>query len=251
MNRPNTLPGNTKPELNRPDNRPSLDRPANNRPATLPGMVSYPNRPDNGKPNRPNIGGSDRPNIGGNDGNKINVGDRNNIHIENVNVGRHNVGLNRPSTLPAKSRDWDNNKWGGNRGVWGNNNNVNVNINNNFRYNNNFAYRPNYWGARPWWGAGSCHGWHHGHWNYGYNSYYYGNRYYYNNSSFASGFMWGIGVWSLGNLIYDMMSGRIEEPAVLAAALKSVTGVVDHGLFLDLADEAMVGTDAGVVRLTP
>ncbi|MBJ7396921.1 MAG: tetratricopeptide repeat protein [Akkermansiaceae bacterium] len=212
MNRPNTLPGNTKPELNRPDNRPSLDRPANNRPATLPGMVSYPNRPDNGKPNRPNIGGSDRPNIGGNDGNKINVGDRNNIHIENVNVGRHNVGLNRPSTLPAKSRDWDNNKWGGNRGVWGNNNNVNVNINNNFRYNNNFAYRPNYWGARPWWGAGSCHGWHHGHWNYGYNSYYYGNRYYYNNSSFASGFMWGIGVWSLGNLIYDMGYQSYRNP---------------------------------------
>ncbi|MDH4386541.1 MAG: ribose-5-phosphate isomerase RpiA [Caulobacter sp.] len=61
----------------------------------------------------------------------------------------------------------------------------------------------------------------------------------------------GLVITDGGNLIYDMMSGRIEEPAVLAAALKSVTGVVDHGLFLDLADEAMVGTDAGVVRLTP
>ena len=48
-----------------------------------------------------------------------------------------------------------------------------------------------------------------------------------------------------------MMSGRIDEPSLLAAALKSVTGVVDHGLFLDLADEALVGTDDGVVRLTP
>ncbi len=41
-----------------------------------------------------------------------------------------------------------------------------------------------------------------------------------------------------GNLIYDAACGRIEEPAALAAALKSVTGVVDHGLFLDLADAA-------------
>jgi ribose 5-phosphate isomerase A len=39
-----------------------------------------------------------------------------------------------------------------------------------------------------------------------------------------------------GNLIYDAACGRIEEPAALAEALKAVTGVVDHGLFLDLAD---------------
>jgi len=61
----------------------------------------------------------------------------------------------------------------------------------------------------------------------------------------------GVVVTDGGNLIYDMASGRIEEPAALATALKSVTGVVDHGLFLDLADEALVGTDAGVVRLVP
>jgi ribose 5-phosphate isomerase A len=54
-----------------------------------------------------------------------------------------------------------------------------------------------------------------------------------------------------GNLIYDAACGRIEEPAVLAAALKSVTGVVDHGLFLDLADRALIGTPAGVVALEP
>ncbi|THD78227.1 MAG: ribose-5-phosphate isomerase RpiA [Phenylobacterium sp.] len=54
-----------------------------------------------------------------------------------------------------------------------------------------------------------------------------------------------------GNLIYDAACGRIEEPAVLAAALKSVTGVVDHGLFLDLADLALVGTADGVLRLEP
>ncbi|WP_425993906.1 ribose-5-phosphate isomerase RpiA [Caulobacter sp. DWR1-3-2b1] len=61
----------------------------------------------------------------------------------------------------------------------------------------------------------------------------------------------GVVVTDGGNLIYDMASGRIEEPAGLAAALKTVTGVVDHGLFLDLADEALLGTDNGVVRLVP
>ena len=54
-----------------------------------------------------------------------------------------------------------------------------------------------------------------------------------------------------GNLIYDAACGRIEEPAALAAALKSVTGVVDHGLFLDLADRALIGTADGVIELEP
>ncbi|HEX7886002.1 MAG TPA: ribose-5-phosphate isomerase RpiA [Phenylobacterium sp.] len=54
-----------------------------------------------------------------------------------------------------------------------------------------------------------------------------------------------------GNLIYDVACGRIEEPATLAAALKSVTGVVDHGLFLDLADRALIGTPTGVIELEP
>ncbi|MFZ3006133.1 MAG: ribose-5-phosphate isomerase RpiA [Phenylobacterium sp.] len=54
-----------------------------------------------------------------------------------------------------------------------------------------------------------------------------------------------------GNVIYDAACGRIEEPALLAAALKSVTGVVDHGLFLDLADLALVGTANGVVAVEP
>jgi ribose 5-phosphate isomerase A len=54
-----------------------------------------------------------------------------------------------------------------------------------------------------------------------------------------------------GNLIYDAPCGRIPEPAPLAAALKAVTGVVEHGLFLDLADLALVGTADGVLRLEP
>jgi ribose 5-phosphate isomerase A len=54
-----------------------------------------------------------------------------------------------------------------------------------------------------------------------------------------------------GNLIYDAACGRIEEPAALAFALKSVTGVVDHGLFLDLADQALIGAASGVTTLEP
>ena len=54
-----------------------------------------------------------------------------------------------------------------------------------------------------------------------------------------------------GNLIYDAACGRIEEPAALAFALKSVTGVVDHGLFLDLADQALIGGASGVTTLEP
>ena len=54
-----------------------------------------------------------------------------------------------------------------------------------------------------------------------------------------------------GNLIYDASCGAIPNPSLLASTLKSVTGVVDHGLFLDLADEALIGTDAGVQRVTP
>jgi ribose 5-phosphate isomerase A len=54
-----------------------------------------------------------------------------------------------------------------------------------------------------------------------------------------------------GNLIYDAACGAIVEPAALAFALKSVTGVVDHGLFLDLADLALIAGPDGVARVEP
>jgi ribose 5-phosphate isomerase A len=54
-----------------------------------------------------------------------------------------------------------------------------------------------------------------------------------------------------GNLIYDAACGAIEHPSLLADALKAVTGVVEHGLFLDMADEALIGGDDGVERSTP
>ena len=54
-----------------------------------------------------------------------------------------------------------------------------------------------------------------------------------------------------GNLIYDAPCGEIPDPAGLAAALKLLTGVVEHGLFLNLAERALIGTDAGVTTLYP
>ena len=54
-----------------------------------------------------------------------------------------------------------------------------------------------------------------------------------------------------GNLIYDIACGAIAEPARLAEALKQVTGVVEHGLFLDLADQALIGAPNGVTLLEP
>lgn len=54
-----------------------------------------------------------------------------------------------------------------------------------------------------------------------------------------------------GNVIYDATCGAIMDPVRLADDLKLITGVVEHGLFLDLADEAIIGTDDGVDLLTP
>jgi ribose 5-phosphate isomerase A len=53
-----------------------------------------------------------------------------------------------------------------------------------------------------------------------------------------------------GNLILDCAFGRIDEPEVLAFALKRVPGVVEHGLFLGVADLAIIGSTAGVEVLS-
>jgi ribose 5-phosphate isomerase A len=54
-----------------------------------------------------------------------------------------------------------------------------------------------------------------------------------------------------GNVIYDAACKAIHDPARLADDLKLITGVVEHGLFLDLADKAIIGTDEGVEILLP
>ncbi len=54
-----------------------------------------------------------------------------------------------------------------------------------------------------------------------------------------------------GNVILDCAFGRIPEPEVLAFALKRVPGVVEHGLFLGIADAAILASEAGVRVLRP
>jgi ribose 5-phosphate isomerase A len=54
-----------------------------------------------------------------------------------------------------------------------------------------------------------------------------------------------------GNLIVDCGFHKIPEPEVLAFALKRVPGVVEHGLFLGLADLAIVAGKSGVKAIHP
>jgi ribose 5-phosphate isomerase A len=54
-----------------------------------------------------------------------------------------------------------------------------------------------------------------------------------------------------GHLILDAAFGRIPDPDALAQALKAIPGVVDHGLFIGLASEGLVGGENGVERLRP
>jgi ribose 5-phosphate isomerase A len=52
-----------------------------------------------------------------------------------------------------------------------------------------------------------------------------------------------------GNRIVDCALARIEQPARLAALLSEIPGVVGHGLFLGMAQMAIIGTPAGVRTL--
>ncbi|WP_380679157.1 ribose-5-phosphate isomerase RpiA [Salinigranum sp. GCM10025319] len=49
-----------------------------------------------------------------------------------------------------------------------------------------------------------------------------------------------------GNLLLDCEFGEITDAAALARTLAAVPGVVEHGLFVDMADEIHVGTAEGV-----
>lgn len=50
-----------------------------------------------------------------------------------------------------------------------------------------------------------------------------------------------------GHYIVDCATGGIADPRALATRIKLVTGVVDHGLFIDMADLAMTVDEAGRV----
>lgn len=54
-----------------------------------------------------------------------------------------------------------------------------------------------------------------------------------------------------GNFIFDCNYGRISDPQAVARAIKSLTGVVEHGLFLGLASVAIIAGDSGIQVLTP
>ena len=52
-----------------------------------------------------------------------------------------------------------------------------------------------------------------------------------------------------GNHILDCHFGTIDDPYALSAELKSRAGIVEHGLFLDLADEVIIATGDGIRSL--
>jgi ribose 5-phosphate isomerase A len=52
-----------------------------------------------------------------------------------------------------------------------------------------------------------------------------------------------------GNIIFDCALGRIDEPEKLSAALSSIPGAIEHGLFVGIASLALVATAAGVKKI--
>ena len=53
-----------------------------------------------------------------------------------------------------------------------------------------------------------------------------------------------------GNLVLDCAFGELDEPGELATSLSAIPGVLEHGLFVGLADAVYVGTADGVERRT-
>jgi len=52
-----------------------------------------------------------------------------------------------------------------------------------------------------------------------------------------------------GNLILDCECGEIQDPDALAASIRKIVGVVEHGLFLHMAERALVSDGVGVMTL--
>jgi ribose 5-phosphate isomerase A len=52
-----------------------------------------------------------------------------------------------------------------------------------------------------------------------------------------------------GNYILDCACGQIADPEMTAAEIRSIVGVVEHGLFLGMATLALVGGENGVREL--
>lgn len=54
-----------------------------------------------------------------------------------------------------------------------------------------------------------------------------------------------------GNVILDCHCGSIPDPAHTAAEIRSIIGVVEHGLFLNMAVLALIAGEDGVTELRP
>jgi len=52
-----------------------------------------------------------------------------------------------------------------------------------------------------------------------------------------------------GNFILDVDIGSIKDPREIDAQLKSISGVIETGLFIEVADTVYVGTSRGVQKL--
>ena len=52
-----------------------------------------------------------------------------------------------------------------------------------------------------------------------------------------------------GNLIFDCDCGEIQDADTLAASIRNIVGVVEHGLFLHMAERALVSDGADVKTL--
>ena len=59
----------------------------------------------------------------------------------------------------------------------------------------------------------------------------------------------GVYVTDEGHHIFDCNFGQIDDPPALNARLHEIPGVVEHGLFIGLAETAFVGKDGGVVQV--
>jgi ribose 5-phosphate isomerase A len=52
-----------------------------------------------------------------------------------------------------------------------------------------------------------------------------------------------------GHHILDCCFGTISDPPTLAQALREIPGVVEHGLFIHMADVVLIGEDSGVRQM--
>ncbi len=53
-----------------------------------------------------------------------------------------------------------------------------------------------------------------------------------------------------GNSIIDCAFGAIDDPAALAVRIRAMPGVVEHGLFIGMAERVVIGTEDGVEEFT-